>query len=262
MKCYVTMISSKEYIPGVLALKRSLDNVRSKYPLKIFLHKDLVNTIMCGTEFKESDFIIYENSVLLNENIIKLNAQSSNSQWNKTFDKILLFGRIEFRKIVFLDSDMMIVKNIDELFERTHMTSCCPTQGNMDYRRGFNSGLMVIEPQVGLDKSILEVINSTQLEEKKYQSISDNDLLNMFYLDWISNTSLQLSDEYNLLFPFMNEYLSKGFREGDAKVIHFIGAMKPWMYTTLETEDVIKSLNSTSVYSCMLFREYIELCRS
>ena len=72
------------------------------------------------------------------------------SHWTNTFDKLLIFELIQFDKLVYLDSDMYIRKNIDELFERENMSAV------IDRRIGpiisedwikLTSGLMVIEPK-------------------------------------------------------------------------------------------------------------------
>lgn len=45
------------------------------------------------------------------------------THWCYTFDKLLLWGMTMYEKIVFLDSDMIVLKNIDELFECQDMSA-------------------------------------------------------------------------------------------------------------------------------------------
>lgn len=48
---------------------------------------------------------------------IKKRNQKINQNWNKTFDKLKIFDLIEYDKLVYLDCDMMILANLDFLFE-------------------------------------------------------------------------------------------------------------------------------------------------
>jgi glycogenin glucosyltransferase len=54
-----------------------------------------------------------------------------------TFTKLRIWQQTKFKKIVFFDADIVVLKNVDELFEYDELTAvedCC------DF---FNSGMMV-----------------------------------------------------------------------------------------------------------------------
>ena len=52
----------------------------------------------------------------LAEYIKEKNIKGNMAHWNNCFDKLLIFGMTEFDKLIFLDSDMYIIENIDHLF--------------------------------------------------------------------------------------------------------------------------------------------------
>ena len=43
--------------------------------------------------------------------------------WEFCLTKLRAFGLTQFKKIVFLDADIMVLKNLDQLFEKPPMTS-------------------------------------------------------------------------------------------------------------------------------------------
>ncbi|WP_336245181.1 glycosyltransferase [Thomasclavelia ramosa] len=88
---------------------------------------------------------------------------------------------------------------------------------------GFNSGLMVIEPKNGLVDDLISLIPRVAAIK---QSFGDQDVLNMYYFDWIDNIDLHLPVIYNACAYRLSKYTKQEF-----KVIHYVGKKKPWMWT-------------------------------
>jgi hypothetical protein len=77
----------------------------------------------------------------------------TNPNWKHTYSKLRIFEQREFDKIVYLDADMLICKNIDELFDKPHM-SAVNAGGMLPELSSWvqlGSCVMVIEPAKGLD---------------------------------------------------------------------------------------------------------------
>lgn len=254
MKIYITTISSNSYISGAVALKRSLISQNSIFPFRILAHRSLYSDLV-RAGFEENELIVYDEHIHVPDAIAKANSKNDNDNWNYTFDKLLIFGLTEFEKIVFLDSDMMICKNIDELFDRPHMTAVNPSYGSSDYKRGFNSGLMVIEPRENLATEILSRIEDINC--KITGAISDNDLLIEYYKDW-GNASQSLDDRYNVFFPYVEKYIEAGLTIEDFKVIHFIGKEKEWMKKKTDISARLLELQEECSIAYKLLRKYLE----
>ncbi len=223
MQCYATIVTTETYFAGVKLLRDSLKRTLTSYALKIFVPERLYNKLISTGDFTIQEIEKYNFDFKLNSYLVKLNDRSENSQWNYTFDKLVLFSKTEYEKIVYLDCDIEVKKNIDDLFNRPHMSAVKPSLGNPDYTRGFNSGVMVIVPKEGLDVKILELVNDPRLHD--LSSISDNDLLQAFYHDWGKNPNQVLPDEYNVFYPYVNEYVNLK----EIKIMHYIGKSKPWL---------------------------------
>jgi len=73
-----------------------------------------------------------------------------------TFTKIQVWRQLDLAKVVFMDADMLAVKNMDELFEREEL-SASPDVGWPDC---FNSGLFVCRPSEATFTGLLQMANS------------------------------------------------------------------------------------------------------
>ncbi|MCC8146258.1 MAG: hypothetical protein LIO93_07440 [Bacteroidales bacterium] len=168
--------------------------------------------------------------------IIEVNREYKHPQWSNTFEKLSVFGLTDFDKIVFLDADMLILQNIDNLFELPHMSAVSAGKmfpGN-EHWVTLNSGLMVIEPSLGLAERIMKTLDTWD----RTLPVGDQDLIHEYYKDWPQQEKLHLSEEYNCFYSYMHYYLANKILS-QIKVVHFIGIKKPWMLSTKET--VIRS---------------------
>lgn len=227
-KSYVTVLSTEEYLDGVLALDYSLKKVGSKYPLHVLLSKnisketeELLQKLNIPTIRKEG--------ISIPDEIINKNVSTEKSRWNYTFDKLNVFELIQFKKIVFLDSDIFVTKNIDDLFEKPNMSAVVDKHygPNITSRcMELTSGVMVIVPQksqIGKFKTIIKM----NLDNR--ESIGDQDILQEFDLDWKNKKELHLNNKYNVFFPYIEYYINmQEHTLEDFSVIHFIYPIKPW----------------------------------
>ena len=147
-RAFVTVLSTDNYLDGVLALHASLLKVRSLHELVVAVGQ-LVGT-RSRDRLKRAGLKILElpNSIELSDELLRDNRDTGHQHWNSTFDKLAAFSLCCFKKIVLLDSDMIVLKNIDELFDRPHLsavTAGASWPGNESWNT-LNSGLMVIEP--------------------------------------------------------------------------------------------------------------------
>lgn len=235
---YVSIISTDDYLCGLLVLHSSLMKTGARFPFLALLTKNISEkTIKTLQKYS----IPYK---LIPENIFHPTDTSREHRWFSTYSKLHIFNQTEFTKIVFLDADMLILRNIDELFDRPHMSAV--NAGGMIPRKAswtrLNSGLMVIEPSSKLFKDMvtkigkIEVLESNDIN-KKYHLWSDQDFLNAYYPDWPRKQKLHLDHKYNLLHYYSDEYwrlfgysLTKD--KHPVSVIHYASHLKPWNITT------------------------------
>jgi alpha-N-acetylglucosamine transferase len=153
----------------------------------------------------------------------------------KNIDKIKCFQSfihnqiwgLEFEKIVYLDSDCLVLDNIDELFNYPELSAavdCC------DH---FNAGIFVAKPSPQKFQDIL-----TKLKNKlpSYDK-ADQGFLNSYF----KNQFHPLKFKYNA-----DQYiLSKNMKisEEPIKVIHYEHEHKPWKYNEITVPSELKPIH-------------------
>ena len=143
-----------------------------------------------------------------------------------TFTKLSCWRLTQYQKAVFLDADTLVVSSIDDLFEREEF-SASPDLGWPDC---FNSGVFVFRPSNETYTKLVEFALSTGSFDG-----GDQGLLNSFFSDWATkDIAHHLPYVYNTAFaaaPYSYLPALKHFFS-DLKVVHFLGALKPWLFAT------------------------------
>lgn len=181
----------------------------------------------------EIDYIQIEN---FDESIIQ--RENKVDYWKETLFKLKVFDLTQFDKIVFLDSDMLVLKNIDHLFEMPHMSSVGAGQELHSDWVKLNSGLMVIEPNheeyLGLERLIDQVYRE---KTEAGLGIGDQDVIQAYYDKlWFESDRLHLSSVYNTMLGYAGYMQKNGAITGldDIYVYHFTGKQKPWREKPIE----------------------------
>lgn len=237
-KAYVTLINSESYLKGLFVLYESLAKTKTDIPLVVFLPKrtpeKVKNSILSYS--KKSDN--YSCKLLIKESekdvILPQEVEDKNvSHWNGTLDKFLIFELTEYDKLVFIDSDMIVLNNVDHLFEKEHLSANNSGQKypNCESWTELNSGLMVIKPK---ENESEKLINSIPKVMENKNQFGDQDVINFAYPFWKESDHLHLTEQYNL-FYYMASYYKKRFKYTIRKnkpstlyIVHFVGNKKPW----------------------------------
>ena len=258
MKTYLTLLSTKNYLDGVLALHSSLKSCKSEYPLHCLLSESIDQRIKSILDKNGIPYIQLEQTIMKGV----INGDKHYSHWNFTFDKLHVWGLAQFEKIVFLDCDMIVLKNIDHLFSCESFTAVCAGHSSpgCEHWVDLNSGLMVITPCKKTEHALVELGRSyiKQFQEKN-QSIGDQDIINKFIPEWKDLPLLHLDEGYNLFASQLTYYAKhlgysiSGDKGKPIYVIHFIGRTKPWM--------LMKSFKSTIwlIYQILRNPLYLEI---
>jgi glycogenin glucosyltransferase len=232
MKKYVTCLSTDSYLPGVLILNMSLIDSGCKYPLLALVMDGLEDSTYKALEKAGIEYIIKKPEFKIDQSVLDANIRArahrerNLGRWNHTFFKVYILD-VPCEKIVFLDADVMVMQNIDDLFDRPHFSACWdedinpPNEGLSGF---FASGLMVICP----NKDELE--KAIQLTNRfKGSNGGDQTIFNRLFPDWKDHPELKLPREYAVLgssrlvsFSFKNTSFES------VKVFHMVGK-KLWM---------------------------------
>lgn len=248
---YVTVLSTDNYFDGVLALYESLKRTKPKYKDFVVVVNDEINPHII-TELSKRNIIIKKMPKIDASPLVN---NKSYTYWNHTFDKLNIFELTEYDKIVYLDSDMYIANNIDELFDFPHMSGAIAGKGMVNEWSELGSGLMVIVPKKGTVDGMKKIL----CEYDFGKDIGDQDIINK-YFDW-PNKNLAISEKYNLFAEFLDYYVNNlGYKKDDISVVHFIGGRKPWMMSDEEVKSHRKNkIDEGKVNELYFFDKYLEL---
>ena len=141
-----------------------------------------------------------------------------------TFTKLHCWRLTQFKKAVFLDADCLVLRNVDELFDREEFSAAT----DVGWPDCFNSGVFVFKPS---NETYTKLI-SFAIQIGSFDG-GDQGLLNSYFSSWsTAESSRRLPFIYNMTTNVSYSYAPafKQFREG-VKIVHFIGAQKPWYYS-------------------------------
>ena len=101
--------------------------------------------------------------------------------WNHTYSKLQIFGLTGFERLVFLDADMLVCANLDELFERPHFPAVNAGGLLPEHRDGvtINSGLLVVEPDADRCREMLSLVGGLPTRDH-----GDQTFLHAYFPDW------------------------------------------------------------------------------
>src|SRR5699024_2939173 len=153
-----------------------------KYPFVVMISENLSETTVELLKQNKVEYFVEKTNSLFKSDIIeRLKASKTQSHWANTFFKLQVFGLTNYKKIVYIDSDMLVLDNIDELFEHPHLFAVSDDDfvaGRDEGILGFNSGTLVIEPKSGLVQELIARIPQVAVIRKQF---GDQDVLNLFY---------------------------------------------------------------------------------
>lgn len=246
---YVTALTSTDYLDGIRTLLFSLNKVKSQYPLIV-----LVPT---GFDGKSQQAIRNWGGVIEPVEDIALGDLAElqkRPHWSNTFLKLRVFDMTEFEKVVFIDCDMIVLENIDHLFEKRHISA---VQGGklIFHWEDINSGLMVIKPN---HKEFSELVSLVPTVCRKRieanAGFGDQDVISYYYknINKLWDEENHLDERYNAMIRCIHELcVALGYK--NIKIIHFTGDKKPWMFSFSEALKYI-------VYYAVHHERYRSMC--
>lgn len=283
---YATILSTDSYLPGVLALFESIKRTNTKIKNFVVVVNESIKP-ETKQRLAESGCTVVEKPGISVPDKIKAKNKIL-PYWNNTFDKFNLFDLSDYDKIVYLDSDVYVNQNIDELFDKPNMSAVAAGKsypGNESWRE-LNSGVMVIEPKSGVREELIKKMNEmagrrrtirkaispsnkrffspkrklSNLKSKvikAIQGIGGQDVLEEFFR-WKNRPELHLDEKYNI-FAQYTDYYSQNSNKKGLSCIHFIGAKKPWNLNSKELARMKDNLKGKRDVQAEFLEKYLGL---
>ena len=236
-EAYITQVSTPSYVEGALVLNYSLRKAGTRYPLVATVTPNISRAARRLLERCGIDVRVIEPLA----NPVRADGKRSIQQcWDSTYSKLRIFGLCEFRKLVYLDADMLVCKGLDELFRRPHL-SAVNAGGMLPDRADWldlNSGLLVIEPGRVDFADMMSKVGRLPVKDN-----GDQTFLHAYFPGWPRDARLHLDHSYNMFYSDLDRYNQLfgyvpiastqpiEWERHDPRtvhIIHYIGAHKPW----------------------------------
>ncbi|XP_076833250.1 glycogenin-1a isoform X2 [Brachyhypopomus gauderio] len=233
-QAFVTLATNNNYAKGAMVLGKSLRNHMTSRKLVALIGPRVAETSRAVLRKIYDEVQLVD--VLDSGDTAHL-AMMKRPDLGVTFTKLHCWTLTQYSKCVFMDADTMVVSNVDELFEREEL-SAAPDPGWPDC---FNSGVFVFQPSYDTYRKLLAAC----MEQGSFDG-GDQGILNSFFSDWATaDISKHLPFIYNLSSIAIYTYLPAFKQYGhNAKVVHFLGKLKPWDYIYDATSKSVKGQTS------------------
>ena len=219
---YVACLCTDNYLSGVLVLYESLRKTNPKYPFLCLVSSNVSDATI--GELKKRN-IAYKVKELVD--VSELVGSPMNG-WDYTYFKFRIFELEEYEKVVYLDSDMIVMNNIDELFDEEPIAACSD---------GFEKLIAKIPAYIKSGRSGDQGILSKFLEGDRW-------------LPEIYNMTPNMVDKA----CYRTKYYD--FKYKDVKVFHFIWRFKPFMTNQLSFKNTVGLLARGHFHEIMVLRKY------
>lgn len=261
---YVTVLYGNNiYLTGAMVLGFSLMKTKTLYDRIILVTPDV-----------SLEYITYLKNIythVIDTSYVEVNPtifSKSDTRFRDVFTKLSCLKLISYDKILLLDLDMIICKNIDHLFKLEPPAACIKFY-NLKFGEkinpklicdgtklvgSINAGLMLLKPDmIEWDKIKLDIKHNTALYpsglEQDSNVLHSNPLYKFKYpeQDYLSlrycHKWTSITFNYNFQFGLTHRVKQLKYAYNNIYVIHYSSSYKPWndLVTSNSSTDKIKS---------------------
>ena len=212
----VTMVDDG-FLPGYVAFMKSLLHHNEWFNCPVLIIDNGLSDESKNTIYKLYKPVSFRKPSVAKYS--KIDKNSTTKELQATYFKLDIFSYVEFDRIVFIDSDVLVLGDIQELFTfNDGDMGACPVYGkNSDSLGGIiNSGIMVLRKPVINN----ETYQSLLKEACKGHSMPDQKTIN----NVLGPRIVRLPKKYNME---KRMYHSKQYDWREAAILHFV-SHKPW----------------------------------
>lgn len=256
-RAYVTLLSDDNYLAGVVTLAYSLTQHGNTHELIVMINDQLSENTLLVLQHMQLKCYRAPKLQYTNQSNSNMTANGWPPQMINTADKLSVFTLTEYDKLVYVDADMLVLKNIDFLFDCPHGSAAMDlglihnpihtpqyNQAQCDYFKNFNSGLFVFEPNLNDYQTCLQLMQTIEG--------FDQEILRELWSHWQHTPALHLPQTCNVFAKKLTEYIRLGFFGfTDVHILHYTYQPKPWL-----TKDY--QINQTNDFLYYFYREWMQ----
>lgn len=219
-QAYISILTTEDYLDGLKVMYQSLRRFTDK-EVVVLVRNGITEAAVQVLSKMGMQVVRADDLVILPE---LLSERLKRDRWYHTLYKLRVFGMTDYDRLVYLDSDLLICGNLDELFQKKTMSAVSDLDFFQSYSRGgINAGVFSFQPSKELEQKLMDKIPEAA---KKSEVFGDQDVINAYYDTWETEPEKHLEVKYNACFYQLDHY-----DEQEPLAVHFIMASKPWMWS-------------------------------
>ncbi|XP_058517162.1 LOW QUALITY PROTEIN: glycogenin-1-like [Ochotona princeps] len=173
-QAFVTLTTNNAYAKGALVLGSSLKQHRTSRRLAVLTTPQVSDSMRKALEVVFDEVITVD---ILDSGDSAHLTLKKRPELGITLTKLHCWSLTQYSKCVFMDADTLVLKNIDDLFEREELSAA----SDPGWPDCFNSGVFVYQPSVETYNQLLRCA----AEQGSFDGMcGDKGLLNTFFSSW------------------------------------------------------------------------------
>lgn len=188
---YVTLVTNDAYVTGAVCLAKSLKRVDAECPLHVMVTRgdfDLEPLLELGCKIVEVDRLPCSSEFERNHTRERQHSVAPFTKGNKptfhdpldNFCKLRLWEMDQFDRVIFIDADAIVVRDIRKLFEYPEFSAAPNLYETLADMHRLNSGVFVARPS----KQTFETMLQTLDQPGAFWRRTDQTFLEAFFPDW------------------------------------------------------------------------------
>jgi hypothetical protein len=262
---YITLLmGTNSYFYGALVTGYSLQKYKVNANIDIVIMiTNNVSAYQKNILQKVYDQVIEIDFTEIDKNIID---DLKNTRFMDVFTKLEALKFTQYSKIIMMDIDMCVLKNMDHLFD---LNSPAASLRNIDLEQGdkidkkyiysdnqgnvhgINAGLMLLKPSIEEYNDIIKDLRESK--NRKYKN-PEQDYLSLRYRDKWTNISFL----YNFQFGLTKRVDKLNYTTEDIYNLHYSSRLKPWLQI-YEKEHIRDKIIPNKQYYDIWEKEFLEI---
>ncbi|KAJ2452663.1 glycogenin glucosyltransferase [Coemansia sp. RSA 2424] len=263
--CFATLLTTDSYMHGALALAASLRATGTRHEIICLVADGQLSRPALERLGPAFDRIV--SVPILDTNDTNNLALLGRPDLGSTVTKVGVWALTEYERVAFLDADTLVLGSIDSLLCLDPSAELLPGEVAVgrDYRPNggmlnegllaaapdlgwpdcFNSGVFVAKPSASTHTRLLALLAS----QGSFDG-GDQGLLNAYFDDWSrADHTRRLPFAYNTTSTSFYTYAPAFAHFADSiKVVHFIGAQKPWKWRRAHDGSLLLGATAATPY--------------
>lgn len=234
MKVLFITVCSDNFVPGLIALIKSIKyyNKNFNYDFKVVHHDEYckLNEKSKNDLIKEYHNFKFQKVTIEDFKVGKIRIKHPRNNFS-LYLSIFAFNQLEYDRVIFLDSDLIVLGNIDKIINLEN--DFCAANDNQKNKIFFkdtiktidiNSGLMIINKKYNNTNTFNNLLGI--IHKQRMTKLFDQEIINLFFKN---KKITYLPLEYNRqVREFYTNNKFKNFQKNNDLILHFTGP-KPWL---------------------------------